>query len=198
MTDTLETDRRDVGGHGQTMTDRLQDLHAWFLHEVLPLEAVLTQYLRNNWRNRADVADLLQDVYVHVYDAARKQRPKSTKSFVFMTAHNLLVDRVRRDKVIPLEAVEDLDALGIAADTPGPETQSVARDELRRVQAALDQIPPRSREAFVLYHVENLSQREVAARMNISENTVGWHLKTGLEEIADLLFGEPPTKRAKP
>jgi RNA polymerase sigma-70 factor (ECF subfamily) len=198
MTDTLEIDRKDDGGHGQIMTDRLEDLHAWFLREVLPLEAVLTQYLRNNWRNRADVADLLQDVYVHVYDAARKQRPKSTKSFVFMTARNLLVDRVRRDKVIPLEAAEDLDALGIAADTPGPEAQSVAREELRRVQAALDQIPARAREAFVLYHVENLSQREVAARMNISENTVGWYLKTGLEEIADVLFGEPHAKRAKP
>lgn len=198
MTGTLEIDRKDTGGDGQIMADRLEDLHAWFLREVLPLEAVLTQYLRNNWRNRADVADLLQDVYVHVYEAARTQRPKSAKSFVFMTARNLLVDRVRRDKVIPLEAVEDLDALGIAADAPGPEAQSVAREELRRVQAALDQISARSREAFVLYHVENLSQREVAARMNITENTVGWYLKTGLEEIADLLFGEPHTKRAKP
>jgi RNA polymerase sigma-70 factor (ECF subfamily) len=198
MADTLETDCKDAGGRGQNMTDRLQDLHAWFLREVLPLEAVLTQYLRNNWRNRADVADLLQDVYVQVYDAAAKQLPKSTKSFVFITARNLLIDRVRRDKVIPLEAVEDLDALGAAADAPGPEAHSIAREELRRVQAALDQIPARSREAFVLYHVENLSQREVAARMNISENTVGWYLKTGLEEIADLLFSEQPSKRAKP
>lgn len=193
----LETDRDDAAGNSQAMTDRLQDLHAWFLREVLPLEAVLTQYLRNNWRNRADVADLLQDVYVKVYDAATTQRPKSTKSFVFMTARNLLVDRVRRDKVIPLEAVEDLDALGAAADAPGPEAQSIAREELRRLQTALDQIPPRAREAFVLFHVENLSQREVAARMNISESTVGWYLKTGLEEIADLLFGEPPAKRTK-
>jgi RNA polymerase sigma factor (sigma-70 family) len=193
----LETDRDDAAGNSQAMTDRLRDLHAWFLREVLPLEAVLTQYLRNNWRNRADVADLLQDVYVKVYDAAVTQRPKSTKSFVFMTARNLLVDRVRRDKVIPLEAVEDLDALGAAADAPGPEAQSIAREELRRLQTALDQIPPRAHEAFVLFHVENLSQREVAARMNISENTVGWYLKTGLEEIADLLFGEPPAKRTK-
>lgn len=193
----LETDRDDAAGNSQAMTDRLQDLHEWFLREVLPLEAVLTQYLRNNWRNRADVADLLQDVYVKVYDAALTQRPKSTKSFVFMTARNLLVDRVRRDKVIPLEAVEDLDALGAAADAPGPEAHSIAREELRRLQTALDQIPARAREAFVLFHVENLSQREVAARMNISENTVGWYLKTGLEEIADLLLGKSPAKRTK-
>lgn len=180
------------------MAERLKDLQVWFLREVLPLEAVLTQYLRNNWRNRAEVADLLQDVYVRVYEAASEQRPSSTKSFVFTTARNLMLNRIRRDKIIPIETVDDLDALGLAADTPSPETQSAAREELRRVQQALDRMPDRSREAFILYHIDGLSQTEIALRMNIAEGTVRWHLKTGLEALADLLFSEIPTKQAKP
>lgn len=198
MTDISKTNRGDAGGAGLTMADRLKDLHAWFLREVLPLEAVLTQYLRNNWRNRADVADLLQDVYVRVYEAASEQRPTSTKPFVFTTARNLLLNRIRHDKIIPIETVDDLDALGLAADAASPETQSAAREELRRVQDALDHIPGRSREAFILYHIEGLSQSEIAIRMNIAEGTVRWHLKTGLEVLADLLFSEIPTKQAKP
>ena len=197
MTDTLETDRKNADRQGQVMTDRAGDLHVWFLREVLPLEAALTQFLRNNWRNRADVADLLQEVYVRVYESARKKLPAATKSFLFTTARNLIVDRVRSEKVIPLEIVEDLDALGVAAEAPGPDAQLAARDELRRVQTALDQIPPRSREAFVLHHVEGLSQSEIAVRMKISEKTVGWHLKEGVQTLADLLYGEPPVKRAK-
>ncbi len=129
------------------MADRSEDLHVWFLREVFSLEAALTQFFRSNWRNSADVADLLQELYVRVYEAAEKQLPRSTKAFVFMTARNLLVDRVRRDKVIPLDVVEDLDALGVAADVPGPEAQSVARDELRRVQAAIEKIPSGSNSA---------------------------------------------------
>lgn len=195
MTDILKTNRGD--GVGTTMAERLRDLHGWFLREVLPLEAVLTQYLRNNWRNRAEVADLLQDVYVRVYEAAKEQRPSSTKSFVFTTARNLLLNRIRHDKIIPIETVDDLDALGMAADAPNPEMQSVAREELRRVQDALDLLPDRSREAFVLYHVDGLSQSEIALRMNIAEGTVRWHLKTGLEALADRLFGEIPTKQAR-
>jgi len=198
MTDTPRNNRGDAGGVGATMAERLKDLHAWFLREVLPLEAVLTQYLRNNWRNRADVADLLQDVYVRVYEAAGEQRPSSTKAFVFTTARNLLLNRLRRDKIIPIETVDDLDALGTAADTPSPETQFAAREELRRVQEALNRIPERSREAFTLYHIEGFSQSEVALRMGIAEGTVRWHLKTGLEALADELFGEIPTKQAKP
>jgi len=180
------------------MTDRQADLHAWFLREVLPLEAALTQFLRNNWRNRADVADLLQDVYVRVYQSARKQLPKATRPFLFTTARNLIVDRVRSDKVVPLEVVDDLDALGVAAEAPGPDAQATARDELRRVQAALEQLPPRAREAFVLHHIEGLSQGEIALRMKISDKTVSGHLKEGVETLADLLYGEPPAKRAKP
>jgi len=198
MTDISKTYRGAAGGVGATMAERLKDLHAWFLRKVLPLEAVLTQYLRNNWRDRAEVADLLQDVYVRVYEAAGEQRPSSTKSFVFTTARNLLLNRIRHDKIIPIETVDDLDALGLAADAPSPETQSAAREELRRVQEALARLPARSREAFVFYHIDGLSQCEIALRMNIAEGTVRWHLKTGLETLADLLFGEIPARQAKP
>ena len=55
------------------------------------------QFLRHNWRNKADIADLRQEVYVRVYEAARKQIPDPAKPFVFTTARNLLIDRVRRE-----------------------------------------------------------------------------------------------------
>jgi RNA polymerase sigma-70 factor (ECF subfamily) len=196
MNDSPDIDRETADGRRLPMTDDPTDMHAWFLREVLPLEAALTQYLKHNWQNQASVADLLQEVYVRVYEAARRQLPSSTKSFVFATAHNLLVDRVRREKVIPIEAVEDLEALGIAADAPGPDAQVSARDELRRVQAALEQIPPRSRQAFVLFHVDGLSPREIGARMAISEKTVSWHLNESVQVLADMLYGTD--KRAKP
>ena len=47
----------------------------WFVREVLPLEAALMHYLQQNWCNPHEIADLRQDVYVQVYDAARKQIP---------------------------------------------------------------------------------------------------------------------------
>src|SRR5580692_7002477 len=87
------------------------EVDAWFAREVLPLEAALMQFLQHNWRNKSDVADLRQDVYVQVYEAALRQIPDKPKQFVFATARNLLVDRVRREQVVPIEAVADLDAL---------------------------------------------------------------------------------------
>jgi RNA polymerase sigma factor (sigma-70 family) len=169
----------------------------WFAHEVLPLEAALMQFLRHNWRNKSDIADLLQDVYVRVYEAALKQIPESARAFVFATARNLLINRVRREQIIPIEAVADLDALGIAMDEPGPDRNVIARDELRRLQEILDRLPRRSREAIVMKQVEGLSRREIAARMGVTEKTVKWHLNEGVRALADILYGEPVVQRGK-
>ena len=46
---------------------------AWFVREVLPLEAALIQFLHHNWRNASEVPDLLHDVYVRTYEAAGKE-----------------------------------------------------------------------------------------------------------------------------
>lgn len=197
MTDTSETDRGESGATRRASPMRA-DLDAWFVREVLPLEAALTQYIRHNWRDGANVADLLQDIYLRVFEAAGKEFPKSTRPFVFAIAHNLLVDRVRREKVVPLEAVENLDSLGIAADIPGPEAHVAAREELRKVQAALNRLPTRAREAFTLYHVEGLTVREIAQRMSISERAVTWHLNEGLRALASKLYGDVPDSQGEP
>jgi len=194
MADTSEFNREGAGLGGQNVSGRTPDLHAWFVREVLPLEAALRGYLRNNRQSSADIADLLQDIYMRVYEASCKELPDSTKSLVFTTAHNLLVDRMRRAKVVPLSAVENIEALGVAAETPGPDETAIAREELRRVQAALDQIAPRSKEAIMLRQVEGLSGREIALRMGIAEKTVERHLSLGVRALATILYGE----RAEP
>ena len=85
----------------------------------------------------------------------------------------------------------DLDALGLAADIPGPDRSAMARDELRRLQSAIDRLPPRCREAIVLCKIEGLSQREIASRMGVSEATVSEHIDKGMCALADMLYGEP-------
>ena len=164
------------------------------MREVLPLESILMLFLRQNWRNRAEIADLRQEVYMRVYEAALKEIPDQTKAFVLTTARNLIIDRVRRESVIPFEIVTDLEALGVASEQPGPERAIIARDALRRLTTALDQLPPRCREAVTLRKIEGLSRREIASRMGIAEFTVNRHLTEGMRALADILYGEEGRK----
>jgi RNA polymerase sigma factor (sigma-70 family) len=166
------------------------DLEAWFAREILPLEASLMQFLRHNWRDRSDIEDLRQEVYVRVCEAAEKERPKLARSFLFAIARNLLIDLVRREQIVPIEAVADLESLGIELDAPSPDRSAIAKDDLRRLQNALDQLPPRHRQAVVLGRIEGLSGREIAARMGIAESTASDHLKLGMHALTDLYLRE--------
>jgi len=170
------------------------ELDAWFIREVLPLEAALMRFLRRNWREEGDLADIRQDIYVRVYDAARHSIPRQAKPFVFNTARNLLIDRVRRSRVISIETVADLDLSNVSAEEVSPEGQVIARAELRRLEAALDDLPPRCREVVVMRKIEGISQREVALRLGIAEDTVEKHVAKGVRMLADMLLGETPDK----
>ena len=184
-------------GTAQPQGGSLSDVDAWFVRDVLPLEPSLMQFLRHNWRNTSDIADLRQEVYVRVLDAAQRQIPDSAVQFVFRTARNLLTDRMRREHVVPIEAAADMDALEIAVDEPSPDRVLMARDELRQLQTALELLPPRCREAFVLRRVEGLTGRQIAARMGIGVATVSEHLANGLCILADALSIEAPALRRK-
>jgi RNA polymerase sigma factor (sigma-70 family) len=197
MAETTDTNR---GAEAQrsSVTKSTPEARAWFVREVVPLESVLMHYLQHNWRDRSEIADLRQEVYARVFEAACEQIPERPKQFVFATARNLLVDRVRQAQIVPIEAVADFEAVEIARDVPGPDRSVIARDELRRLQIALDRLPPRCREAVVLRKIDGHSLREIAQRMGIAEKTVKAHLNDGVRALADMRYGEQPSARGNP
>lgn len=192
MVDIPDSKNKTADAHGQGAGMSAPDAKLWFVREVLPLEAVLMQFLRHNWRNESDVNDIRQDVYIRVFEAAKQKIPESSKAFVFATARNLLIDRVRKGRIVPIEAATDFVAQEAASDEPGPDRSLIARDELRRLNGALERLPKRCREAFLLLQVQDLTRREIAARMGISEKTVNAHLSDAMRMLADIVYGEPP------
>ncbi|MFT3755204.1 MAG: sigma-70 family RNA polymerase sigma factor [Pseudoxanthomonas sp.] len=168
------------------MNDTLDD---WFAREILAHEAALTHYLRRGWARSEEIHDLRQEVYVRVYEAAGKARPSAPKSFLFTTARHLMTDRLRRSRVVSIEAVGDLESLNVLVDEQSPEHWLGSRQVLKRLAEAFDRLPDRCREVVWLRRVEELPQREVAMRLGISEKTVEKHVAKGARLIA-AHFGE--------
>src|SRR5262245_16851807 len=95
----------------------MQDsLDAWFKREVLPHEAALLRYLARVWPRKHEIQDLRQETYARVYAAAMTARPSSARAFLFTTAHHLMTDRVRHERVVSIEAVGDIDALSVSVE----------------------------------------------------------------------------------
>jgi RNA polymerase sigma factor (sigma-70 family) len=188
MPDLTESDREDANQPHDGVGVSAAALEAWFMREVWPLEANLMQYLRQNWRDQSAAADLLHDVYVRIYEAASAKIPDHPKAFVFTTARNLLISRVRQRNVVPIEAVADFEAMGFAIDAPGPEHITIARDELRRLQSAIDRLPAQCRKVVVMRRIDGLSRSEIAVRLELTELTVAQYLKHGMFVLANALY----------
>lgn len=164
-------------------------LKAWFFREIFPLEPALTRYLRRNWRNEADIADLRQDVYARMLTSARDRLPLQPKAFLFTTARNHLINTARRAQIVSIEHVADLEASIVLADMATPDRHLLAREELRRVQAGLDRLPPRCREVVMLRKIDGLSTRDVAARLKIGVDTVEQQMVHGMRALVDFMMG---------
>ena len=165
-----------------------RDIADWIVREVLPLEATLTHFLRRNWRKKDEIPDLRQEVYARVYEAALTEIPAKVKPFVFATARNLLINQMRRDRVISIEAVADLDTVETGMLEIPQDRTLIAREELRQLQNALGKLPKRCREAVLLRKIEGLSLREIATRMGIADNTVRCQLVDGMRALAETLY----------
>jgi RNA polymerase sigma factor (sigma-70 family) len=167
-----------------------ESLDNWFAREILAHEGALVRFLMRAWPHREEVHDLRQEVYIRVFESAMHNRPRSPKSFMFTTARNLMADRIRRGRVVSIEVVGDVDALNVFIDEVSPEQRLSARHELKRLSEAFDRLPARCREVVWLRRVEELSQKEVAAKLGITEKTVEKQISKGARLIAGYFFGD--------
>jgi RNA polymerase sigma-70 factor (ECF subfamily) len=164
-------------------------LNAWFCREVLPLERALTSFIRRNWRVAAEVTDIRQDIYERALAGARAGIPTHTRQYVFSVARNHLINQAKRARVVSIELVADMTSVETTFDGLATERQLSAREELRRAQQGLDQLPSRCRQVIWLRKVEGLSTRETAERLGVGIDTVEKQITHGMRALADFMLG---------
>lgn len=155
--------------------------------EVLPHEPGLMLFLRRNWRDVHELDDLRQEVYARVFDASATRLPENTQAFVLSVARNLLVDRARRNKAAPTQSHADVEQFMLHADELTPERHLSAWTELKLFRKALAMLPARCQQVVRLRKVHGMSQRDVAAHMGITEDTVERQVSKGIRALAETL-----------
>jgi RNA polymerase sigma factor (sigma-70 family) len=111
-----------------------------------------------------------------------RRNPDAGLAYVRRCVCNLTHNRHRHLRVVRLRTPS-------ARPEASSEQAAILREDQREVLAALAQLPPRRREAIVLRYWLDLSEREIAAALGVSQGTVKSNVSRGLAALA-LALGE--------
>jgi RNA polymerase sigma-70 factor (ECF subfamily) len=168
----------------------------WFLRNILPHESALRGWLSRRPLPGVDADDVIQEAYSILAELETVEGIRYPRAYLFQVARSVITRHVRRARIVPIHTVDDLERLEHSDDVPSPEQHTIDRDELRQLARAIAAMPHKTREAFILRRVRDLPQREIAARMRISENTVETHISRGVLFLIDW-FGRGGNKRSQ-
>jgi RNA polymerase sigma factor (sigma-70 family) len=158
---------------------------AWLGRHVIPHEPALRNWLRRRQVVGLDVDDVVQEVYARLVALRSVDHVESPKTYAFQVASSVMINHIRRLKVVSIESVASFEHLDLTDEEPSPERVVADRDELRRLQKTLASLPARVAEVFRLRRIEGLSQREVAHRLGVAESTVEKHMARGAVLMAE-------------
>ncbi|KQO49368.1 sigma-70 family RNA polymerase sigma factor [Methylobacterium sp. SD274] len=140
--------------------------------------AKLQRFLLRLLGNSADAADAHQETYLRMLAALSRTSVENPSAFLFQVANNVALRMRNRQRLegTLFHSVSDAEMSDIVDAYALPERQVMARQELRRLAADIDALPPRCREVFLLVRIDGHSNGEVATRLGISRNMVEKHL----------------------
>ncbi len=137
---------------------------------------------------RRDIAeDLLQDVYVRIWERAGGFDPAKASPITWMVsiARNRAIDEIRRRRPVSIEDAPE--ALEIEGTDPDPLTATQQSEELRRLKECLEGLEPERREMVLLAYYSGLSRDELAQRFAHPVNTIKTWLHRSLAQLRKCL-----------
>lgn len=166
------------------------ELIAWMGSHIVPHEASVRAWLRRNGQSDEEINDIVQDAYVAIARLDSVMHIRSGRNYFFQAAKSAILMRVRRERVVPIDRLTELEALHLADEDPGPERRVSARLELERVRRVIASLPDRCREIFELRRIQGVPQREIAQALGLPEHTVEAQAIRGLKLILKAIEGE--------
>lgn len=140
-------------------------------------------------RDREKAKDIVQDAFSKTWAyLAEGKEVDHMKAFLFRVANNLIIDSARKKKSASLDVMMDENGFEIADDTVADPSEMQGVREALRLLADLDEI---YRVAITMRFMDEMSPREIADVLGVSENVISVRIHRGIERLQKL-YDRPP------
>jgi RNA polymerase sigma-70 factor (ECF subfamily) len=157
---------------------------AWVAEHIVPYEPRVRAWLRRWHVSPEDADEILQDSYCRIALLESIDHIDRPIAYFFSIVRNLLARRHRRQRIVSLELIAEVDAF---QDSPDRALEDQMSDRLmyEKIIGLIDALPPRCREIVRLRKLEDWPQKRIAAHLRISEKTVEAQIRIGLRAIRE-------------
>lgn len=164
-------------GHEPALTE----LYKLFSKRLLHFARVIT-------RSPEIAEEIVEDVFVKLWtNRARIQEVENLTVYLYVATKNQALNAVSQKARALIQApFDDLDIETIHIVTD-PYTALITVEMMKKMQEAVDNLPPRCKIIFKLVREDGLKHREVAEILNISINTVDVQMAIAIKKICTAL-----------
>jgi RNA polymerase sigma-70 factor (family 1) len=144
----------------------------------------LVRFLSTRTGDGEEARDLAQDAFYKVMKVDNVEKMEHPKAYLFQTAANLALNRIRKQKYQEahqreVASTKNPEQEGLIAS---PERAAVAREQLLQVEKALNGLPSKCRRAFLLHRTRHMTYQQIALELNVSVSTVEKYMIRALEQ----------------
>jgi RNA polymerase sigma-70 factor (ECF subfamily) len=141
--------------------------------------ATLLRFIAARVGSTQEAREIAQESYVQLLRLSGPGAISYLRAFLFKTAANLVTDRLRqRDRRRNVASMGDMDFVPFELS---PERLVASEQAMTTLRAAVEELPPRCRQVFLLHRVHELSTEEIATRLGIGERMARRYLARALE-----------------
>jgi RNA polymerase sigma factor (sigma-70 family) len=130
-----------------------------------------------------EVEDLIQEVFLRMQAHKGGSPIEHPARYLFTVAASVFTDRARRRIVRHVAEHESLQELHFPTEELTPERVLLGREALEVVVEAIADLPPRTRDVFVLHRFEEMSCASIASQLGLSISAVEKHIMKALRVL---------------
>lgn len=176
------------------MDDSPKGGRAHFLEVFLSQRSQMEALVSRRVGCRATAADLVQDLFVRFWRRPLVQ-VEELSTYLLRCAGNIAVDHLRSEGARS-RVSEGLMTDGLDHQVDEPQAALEAGNDLRHVEAALRDLPERTRQIFLLNRIHGRKYGEIAKAMGLSQSAVEKHMMRALQACKASLEQAPSSARA--
>lgn len=166
---------------GRENAERRRSRARWVAREVLPHEPRIRAWLRRARLAPEDVDELVQEAYCRLAMLERIDHIDAPDAYFFSIVRNLLLRRLKRQRVAPLETIAEIESH--QDERPSPEREIAGRLTYERVLGLIEALPDRCRRIVRLRKIEGWSQRQIADHLGTTEKAVEKQVWLGIRLV---------------